>query len=105
MSQQSTQPRTWTVHLEDDFDDFRERAARAFIECESIGDKIGGKFYIVPQREQGEDGLWYTTAWHFMWDSFVPGKRKPAQAKAAEPVAEPELEVEELIEDEEQVAA
>ena len=92
MSQQKTQPRVWTVEVQaDEFgNEIRDAVQRTMLEIESIGHRLGGKFYLEPKREQGEDGLWYTTSWVIAWDSFVPGARKARPQAVPDPVIETE---------------
>lgn len=101
MSQQKAQPRAWRISAEDyeSWDDFESALQREALRLADISYRIGGSCYIEPQREQDDTGLWHTTAAVFAWNSFVPGKRKPAKAP------EPEDNVIELPQDDEEPVA
>lgn len=111
MSQQKTQPRYWTIQLrtdEDgypDWDDLEARLRAEGVRLMDIAFRLGGKCYVEPIREQDEHGLWHTTGANFVWDSFVPGRRKPQAAAAAPEPPEEGADIVPLPVEDEPVAA
>ncbi len=103
------QKRQWTVpedlpeHGTDIFPIDRDEAQRAFLEAETIVQRLGGSLQVAPIRVELNDGRWITRGYVFRHVPYVPAER----AKDREPLPVDEEQAVEQLEqvDREPVAA
>lgn len=70
-------------------EDFRARVRAKLIDCEALGDMVGGSFFMRPQRQE-VDGEWITVAWHIGWMTEGAARRATGEfERKPEPAPEP----------------